>query len=153
LLDLAVNRFPLVTSDVALELRSLRSPIITRFVATTNLSGSDPRGSPVAWACAKALRWVSRVDASILCAHTAAITPVLPEDAFHALFSSGLRSSTRSDDLDRYIGLFEACSAFIFIVVCTLADSLDDPFGENRALQIVEVSAQEFSLSHTLSIL
>ena len=26
-------------------------------------------------------------------------------------------------------------------------------FGENRALQIVEVSAQEFSLSHTLSIL
>ena len=27
------------------------------------------------------------------------------------------------------------------------------PFGEKRALQIVEVSAQEFSLSHTLSIL
>jgi hypothetical protein len=27
------------------------------------------------------------------------------------------------------------------------------PFGENYALQIVEVSAQEFSLSHTLSIL
>ena len=26
-------------------------------------------------------------------------------------------------------------------------------FGENYALQIVEVSAQEFSLSHTLSIL
>ena len=26
-------------------------------------------------------------------------------------------------------------------------------FGENRALQIVEVSAQEFSLSHTLFIL
>jgi len=30
---------------------------------------------------------------------------------------------------------------------------LDAPFGENCALQIVEVSAQEFSLSHTLSIL
>ena len=29
----------------------------------------------------------------------------------------------------------------------------DATFGENYALQIVEVSAQEFSLSHTLSIL
>ena len=29
----------------------------------------------------------------------------------------------------------------------------DAAFGENRALQIVEVSAQEFLLSHTLSIL
>jgi hypothetical protein len=36
-------------------------------------------------ACTKALRWVSRVDTSILCAHPTAITPVLPEDARYAL--------------------------------------------------------------------
>src|ERR1700732_3774396 len=79
-------------------------------------------------ACATALPWVSRVDASILYAHTTATTPVLPEDAHYALFSSGLRSSTCSDDLDRHIGLFEACSAFNFHVVCTLADSLTRTF-------------------------
>ena len=56
--------------------------------------------------CATALRWVSRVDAFILYAHTTATTPVLPENARYALFSSGLRSSTCSDDLDRHIGLF-----------------------------------------------
>ena len=68
----------------------------------------------VAVTCATALRWVSRVDAFILYAHTTATTPVLPENARYALFSSGLRSSTCSDDLDRYIGLFEAYSAFNF---------------------------------------
>src|SRR6202030_1010694 len=110
----------LAPSRVALELRSLRSTIITRFLTTMDLSdsqfqpSSDPRGSPVAWTCAQALPWVSRVDTSILCAHTTATTPVLPEDARYALFSSGLRSSICSDDLDRHIGLFEACSAFNF---------------------------------------
>jgi len=41
------NRFPLVTSNVALELRSLRSTIITRFIATTNLSDSQLSPAPI----------------------------------------------------------------------------------------------------------
>ena len=41
------NRFPLVTSNVALELRSLRSTIITRFIATTNLSDSQFSPAPI----------------------------------------------------------------------------------------------------------
>ena len=41
------NRFPLVTSNAALELRSLRSTIITRFFTTMDLSDSQFSPAPI----------------------------------------------------------------------------------------------------------
>ena len=45
---------------------------------------------------------------------------------------------------------YQSVEEILFYVPDT---GFDAAFGENYALQIVEVSAQEFSLSHTLSIL
>jgi hypothetical protein len=120
LLGQKANRFPLVTSRAALELRSLRSTIITRFVTTVDLS--DSRRSPTPILADRRLLW----PLPLHCAGSPVLTPLsfahipppLPRSSRKMLFTLsslpdfGLRRC--SDDLDRYIGLFEACSAFNF---------------------------------------
>ena len=52
-----------------------------------------------------------------------------------------------------YLQAMRQCQSVEEIFLYVPDTGFDAAFGENSALQIVEVSAQEFSLSHTLSIL
>jgi hypothetical protein len=140
LLDLAVNRFPLVTSDAALELRSLRSTIITRFIATTNLSDSQFSPAPIL-ADRRLLRLTPQH-----CAGSPVLTPLsftripppLPRSSWKMLVTLsslpgfGLRlAPTISTGT---LGFSRLARRSIFIVVCTLADSLDEPFASRASM-------------------
>ena len=124
------NRFPLVTSNVALELRSLRSTIITRFIATTNLS--DSQFSPAPILADRRLPWLAPPH----CAGSPVLTPLsfthipppLPRSSrkmlatLSSLPGFGLRlAPTISTGT---LGFSRLARRSIFIVVCTLADSL-----------------------------
>ena len=120
------NRYPLLYFNVALELRSLRFTIITRFIATTDLSAILPQ--PGLFLADFRLgsrfpqRRASHVDAFLLCTHVDATTPAACPRANVARFQSQLRSSPILSGLDAHINLFEACSTFIHISTCVLAD-------------------------------
>ena len=128
------NRFPLVTSNVALELRSLRSTIITRFSTTMDLS--DSQCSP---ALILADRRLQRL-APPHCLGSPVLTPLsfthipppLPRSSrkmlttLSSLPDCGLRfAPTISTGT---LGFSRLARRSIFIVVCTLADSLTRTF-------------------------
>jgi hypothetical protein len=139
LLDLAVNRFPLVTSDVALELRSLRSTIITRFIATTNLSDSQFSPAPIL-ADRRSLGLAPKHCAGspvLTPLSFARIPPPLPRSSWKMLVTLsslpdfGLRfAPTISTGT---LGFSRLARRSILIVVCTLADSLDEPFASRAS--------------------
>jgi hypothetical protein len=125
----------LAPSDLTLEPRPLRSTIVTRFTASMGLSdfppspGSDPRGSPVTWALARARRWISRVDAWVLCAHAIATTPVLQSGAPIARFPLWLRSSLVCHQIDSHIApLSRLTQRSLLVIACALTDPLKGTF-------------------------
>jgi hypothetical protein len=134
LLGLGANRFPLVTSNVALELRSLRSTIITRFIATVDLSDSQLSPAPIL--TDRRLPWLapkhcpgSPVLTPLSFAH---IPPPLPRSSrkmlstLSSLPDFGLRfAPTISTGT---LGFSRLARRSVFIVVCTLADSLRRTF-------------------------
>ena len=133
------NRIPLVTSNVALELRSLRSTIITRFFATTDLS--DPQGGPAPILADRQLPWLApplRLGSPVLTPLSFAhIPPPLPRSSRKMLITLsslpgfGLRfAPTFSTGT---LGFSRLARRSIFIVVCTLADSLNEPFASRAS--------------------
>jgi hypothetical protein len=125
---------PLVTSHVALEPRSLCSTIITRFIATMDLS--DSRRSPALILADRWLLWPvpqhcvgSPMLTPLSFAH---IPPPLPRSSrkmlatLSSLPDFGLRfAPTFSTGT---LGFSRLARRSIFIVVCTLADSLKRTF-------------------------
>jgi hypothetical protein len=139
LLGQRANRIPLVTSNVALELRSLRSTIITRFFATTDLS--DPQGGPAPILADRQLPWLApphRLGSPVLTPLSFAhIPPPLPRSSRKMLITLsslpgfGLRfAPTFSTGT---LGFSRLARRSIFIVVCTLADSLNEPFASRAS--------------------
>jgi len=111
---------------VDLELRSLRSSIVTRFFATMNLSDS-PTGlfqtsRFFSWGLAPHQFGPPVLTASILCSHPLTNTPAALGAAPVARFTPRLRPSSCFNRLGVHIALFEACSVFILIRGCVLAD-------------------------------
>ena len=139
MLGLGANRFPLVTSNVALELRSLRSTIITRFTATMDLSDSQLSPAPIL--TDRRLLWLAPPH----CAGSPVLTPLsfaripppLPRSSrkmlatLSSLPDFGLRfAPTISTGT---LGFSRLARRSVFIVVCTLADSLYEPFASRAS--------------------
>src|SRR3984957_12630119 len=125
---------PLAPSRVALELRSLRSTIITRFFATTNLS--DPQSGPAPILADRQLPWLApphRLGSPVLTPLSFAhIPPPLPRSSrkmlstLSSLPDFGLRFAPTISTGTLGFSRLARCS--IFILGCTLADSLTRTF-------------------------
>jgi hypothetical protein len=74
------------------------------------------------WRAFPPLGRASRVDALFLGPHTITNTPVAPGAARVARFAPRRRPSSCFNRLGVHIARFEACSVFILIAVCVLAD-------------------------------
>ena len=127
------------------EPRSLRSAIVTRFMATTDLSVTPAsRACPSqASRCGLAPRrpGLPMLTYRSFCTHVDAITPAAWLCAPVAHFQSQQRSSPNFSGLDAHIALFEACSTFTHVSTCVLADpALRDLF--HQRLQPVPLPAR-----------
>jgi hypothetical protein len=100
------------------EPRSLRSTIVTRFDATTDLSAT--RTGPACpsrasgWGLSPRRLGLPVLTLPFLCPHASANTPVLLLDAFATHFPNRRRPSPLPNQLGSHIARFEACSAFNF---------------------------------------
>jgi hypothetical protein len=82
----------------------------------------------------------SHVDAFLLRTHVDATTPAAWLCAGVAHFQSQLRSSPSLSGLDAHIAFFEACSTFIHISTCVLADPPTGPLAPEASTAAVTSS-------------